>query len=80
MHVYKGNGFEGVTIVNYGLALNVTDDKATVEYNGLVADFYDVLSDGKLAGRDAFIQLSTEQLAWLEDSRTWVKHQLEESR
>ena len=80
MYVYKGNGYEGVTIVNFGLALNVTDGKATVEYNGLVADFYDVFSDGKLVGRDGFFQLTTDQLAWLEDSRTWVKHQIEDSK
>ena len=80
MHIYQGNGFEGSTIVNYGVSLNVTNDKVTVEYNGATASFEDVLRDGKLAGREGLIQLDKDQLAWLEGSKTWVKHQLEDSQ
>jgi hypothetical protein len=77
MHEYRGGEFEGVTIVGYGLALNVTDGKATVEYNDLTGDFYEVLQDGKLSGRTQSIQLDAEQRTWLEDNKTWVKHQVE---
>ncbi len=77
MYVYKGDGHEGTTIVNYGVSLNVTNDKVTVEYNGFEEDFDSVLRNGKLENRDGTIQLDRDQLAWLEDSKTWVKHQLE---
>lgn len=77
-HVYTGNGFEGRTIVNYGLALNVAQGKAIVEYNGESADFYEVLKTKTITGRRETISLDADQLEWLEDSKTWVKHQIEE--
>jgi hypothetical protein len=80
IHIYQGNGYEGSTIVNYGVSLTVADGKVTVEYNGAMASFEEVLRDGKLTSRDESIQLDAAQLAWLEDSKTWVKHQLEKSR
>jgi len=79
MYVYKGNGTEGNTIVNFGLALNVTDEKATVEYNGHTSSFDDVLRDGKITGRDEVVQLDQDQLNWLKESKTWVKRQIEDS-
>ena len=80
MHIYRGDGHEGSTIVNYGIALNVTDDKVTVEYNGVVSDFFDTLRSGEIVGRTSTTQLDKEQLTWLEDSRTWVKHQIEDGQ
>jgi hypothetical protein len=79
MHIYQGNG-HGSTIVNYGLSLHVANGKVMVEYNGSTAGFADVLRDGTLASREELIQLDPEQLAWLEDSKTWVKHQMEDSQ
>jgi hypothetical protein len=80
MYVYQGNGFDGPTIVNYGVSLSVAKGKAIVEYDGAAASFEDVLRDGKLTGRDGFFQLDEAQRAWLEDSKTWVKHQIEDAR
>jgi hypothetical protein len=78
MYVYQGNGFEGSTIVNYGVSLNVTNGQATVEYNGAVGKFEEVLKNGELAGREGTVKLDRKQLAWLEDSKTWVKNKVEE--
>ena len=66
MHVYKE--LDAVTIVGFGLSLSVTDDKATVEYNGMTATFEDALRDGKLAHvihqyREAARAASEKQLA-----------------
>jgi hypothetical protein len=79
MYVYKGNGAEGVTIVNFGLSLNVTDGVATVEYNDHTSNFDDVLRDGKITGRGEVIQLDQDQLNWLKESKAWVKRQIEDS-
>jgi hypothetical protein len=78
MYVYRGNGFDGSTIVNFGVSLNVTNGQATVEYNGAVGRFEDVLTNGNLAGRDGAVKLDKHQLAWLEESKTWVKYKIEE--
>jgi hypothetical protein len=78
MRVYQGKGYEGVSIVNYGLTLNVTDGKARIEYDGLVGDYVDSVKSGKLSNGIRSIQLDNEQLAWLEDSKTWVKKQIED--
>jgi hypothetical protein len=78
MYVYQGNGFGGSTIVNFGVSLNVSNGQATVEYNGAVGRFEDVLTNGNLTGRDGAIKLDTHQLAWLEESKTWVKYKIEE--
>jgi hypothetical protein len=78
MYVYRGNGFEGSTIVNFGVSLTVTNGQATVEYNGAVGRFEDVLMGGKLAGREGTVKLDKNQLAWLEESKTWVKYKIEE--
>jgi hypothetical protein len=79
MYVYKGNGTEGVTIVNFGLSLNVTDGKATVEYNDHTSNFDDVLREGKITGRDENVALDHDQLNWLKERKTWVKRQIEDS-
>lgn len=76
MRVYQGVGYDGVSIVDHGLTINVKDGKANVEYNGHHADFYESLKTGKLSGIVNEITLNREQLAWLEDSKIWVKNQL----
>ena len=80
MHIYQGGGLEGSTIVGFGLVLNVTDDNVTVEYNGHSADYHEVLRDGRIPSLRGDIELDAEQLAWLEDSKTWVKHQIKDSQ
>jgi hypothetical protein len=76
MRVYQGKGYEGVSIVNYGLMINVTNGKAIVEYNDLKADFYETLKSGQLSGIVSDYALDDDQIAWLDDSKTWVKTQL----
>jgi hypothetical protein len=77
MRVYQGQGYEGVSIVNYGLTINVTNGKAIVDYDGVTADFYETLKSGTLSGRIDGLNLHSEQLAWLENSKAWVKNQID---
>jgi hypothetical protein len=80
MRVYQGQGYEGVSIVNYGLTINVTDGTAIVDYDGVIADYYETLKSGTLSTRIDEINLHSEQLAWLEDSKIWVKNQIDGSK
>jgi hypothetical protein len=80
MRVYQGQGCEGVSIVNYGLTINVTDGTASVDYDGVTANYYETLKSGTLSGRIDGINLHSKQLAWLEDSKTWVKNQIDGSK
>jgi hypothetical protein len=77
MRVYQGQGYEGVSIVNYGLTINVTDGTAIVDYDGVTADYYETLKSGTLSGRVDGVNLQSEQLAWLENSKSWVKNQID---
>lgn len=80
MRVYQGKGYEGVSIVNYGLTINVTDGEAIVEYNGTTANFYETIKSGKVSGSITEVTLDDEQRAWLEDSKTWVKSQINDQK
>jgi hypothetical protein len=80
LRIYKGDGYHGVSIVDFGLTLNVTGNKATVEYNDQTSDFYDALKAGGLVVDDQVIPLDQDQLRWLDDSKTWVKTQIEDSQ
>jgi hypothetical protein len=77
MRVYQGQGYEGVSIVNYGLTINVTDGTAIVDYDGVTADYYETLKSGTLLGRIDGVNLQSEQLAWLKESKAWVKNQID---
>ena len=77
-HEYQGDSYEGISIVGFGVSLKVADGYATVEYNDLTGDFYEVLKSGQLSSRTQSTRLDAEQLAWLENSKAWVKCRLED--
>jgi hypothetical protein len=80
MHVYQGEPLQGVSIVDFGLAINVTDGKATVEYNDRISDFYATLAAGGMVVDSEIILLDDDQLGWLDDNKTWVEIQIEDSK
>jgi hypothetical protein len=72
MYHYEGSEFEGVTIVGHGLSLKVFNSKSTVEYDGTIADYFEVLESGRIIDGTMCVTLNEDQLSWLKCNRDWV--------
>jgi hypothetical protein len=80
MRIYKSSDTKGVSIVGFGLTLNVWEGQVTVAYDGATATLDDALRNGRLSDDSHGVPLTPEQLAWLELSKSWVRCQIEDER